>query len=111
VVSALGASSSSGVFYNRVKAEMEEALGTLGFVRLVIARPSLLAGDRAATGQPARWGERLTLAVTAPLTPLIPKAWRPIQAATVARALRLALAQEGPRLQVLESGQLQDLGR
>jgi uncharacterized protein YbjT (DUF2867 family) len=111
VVSALGANAASGVFYNRVKGEMEAELGRMGFARLVIARPSLLAGDRAATGQPTRLGERLTLALTAPLAPFIPKAWRPIQAATVARALRLALAQEGPALQVLESAQLQELRR
>lgn len=111
VVSALGANAQSSVFYNRVKGEMEAELGRIGFAHLVVARPSLLAGNRAATGQPTRLGERLTLAVTAPLAPLIPKAWRPIHAATVARALRLALAQDGPAVQVLESGALQDLGR
>ncbi len=111
VVSALGASAQSGVFYNRIKGQMEDELARLGFTRLVIARPSLLAGNRAATGQPVRLAERLTLAVTGPLTPLIPKAWRPVQAATVARALRLALAQEGPALEVLESAQIQDLGQ
>lgn len=111
VVSALGAKATSTVFYSRVKGEMEAELGRLGFARLVIARPSLLAGDRAATGQPMRLGERLTLALTAPLAPLIPLAWRPIQAATVARALHLALAQDGPALQVLESAELQRLGK
>lgn len=111
VVSALGASSTSSVFYNRIKGEMEAELGRMGFVRLVIARPSLLAGDRAATGQPLRMGERITLALTAPLGPLIPKTWRPIQATTVARALRLSLAQDGPAVQVIESAELQDLGR
>lgn len=111
VVSALGASAGSTVFYNRVKGEMEAELASLGFERLVIARPSLLAGDRAATGQATRWAERLTLVLTAPLAPLIPKAWRPIQAATVARAMSRALAQDGPALQVLESAALQDQGR
>jgi uncharacterized protein YbjT (DUF2867 family) len=111
VVSALGASAGSAVFYNRVKGEMEAELRGMGFERLVIARPSLLAGDRAATGQPARWAERITLALTAPLGPLIPPAWRPIQAAVVARAMSRALAQDGPAVQVLESAALQDLGR
>lgn len=119
VVSALGAQPGSSVFYNRVKGEMEAELGALGFDRLVVARPSLLAGDRAATGQPTRWAERITLALTVPLSPLIPKAWRPVQAATVARAMVRALApapaqaqsQAGPSVQVLESAALQDLGR
>lgn len=111
VVSALGANTGSSVFYNRVKGEMEAALAGLGFDRLVLARPSLLAGDRAATGQATRWAERITLAIAVPLSPLIPKAWRPIQAATVARAMARALAQDGPALQVLESTAVQDLGR
>ncbi|HSQ71627.1 MAG TPA: hypothetical protein VLM87_04330, partial [Rubrivivax sp.] len=96
VVSALGASPRSAGFYNRVKGEMEEALAGLGFASLVIVRPSLLAGDRAALRQPARTAERLALALTAPLAPLIPKAWRPVAAATVAHAMRRALAEAGP---------------
>ena len=38
------------VFYNRVKGELEEALAQLPFEGLVIVRPSLLMGDRAALG-------------------------------------------------------------
>ncbi len=111
VVSALGADAASAVFYNRVKGEVEDALRGLGFERLVIARPSLLVGDRRALGQPPRSGERLAIAVTAPLAGLIPKAWRPIGAPVVAKAMRVALAQPGPAVEVLESGQLQELGR
>ena len=110
VVSALGADARSAIFYNRVKGEMEAALIALGFESLTIARPSLLAGDRSALGQPTRRGERLTLALTAPLAGLIPKAWRPIQADCLARALQRALAQGRPGVQVLESAALQDLG-
>ena len=111
VVSALGANPRSPGFYNRVKGEMEEALAGLGFASLVIARPSLLTGDRAALGQPPRLGERLALAATAPLAPLIPKAWRPIAAATVARAMQRALAEARPGVRIVESSELQELGR
>lgn len=110
VVSALGASPRSGTFYNRVKGEMEAELATLGFTSLVIARPSLLAGNRAALAQAPRLGERLALAVTGPLAALIPKAWRPIEAATVARALLRAVAEGAPGVRVLESAALHDLG-
>lgn len=110
VVSALGADADSGVFYNRVKGEMEQALAALEFPCLVVARPSLLAGDRAAIGQPVRTGERLALAATAPLRALIPKAWRPIAAGTVARAIVRALQQGKLGTQVIASAELQELG-
>lgn len=110
VVSALGADPQSRVFYNRVKGEAEAALLALGFERLVIARPSLLDGAREALGQPHRSGEAWSLRLTRPLAPLIPKAWRPIAEDRVARALRLALDQPGPAVQVLESGAMQTLG-
>jgi uncharacterized protein YbjT (DUF2867 family) len=109
-VSALGADANAGNFYSRVKGEAEGALAALGFASLVIARPSLLAGDRAALGQPQRAGERLALAAAAPLGWLIPKAWRPIEAERVARALVRALAEARPGLRLLGSAEMQDLG-
>jgi uncharacterized protein YbjT (DUF2867 family) len=111
VVSALGASARSGAFYNRVKGEMEAALRGLGFARLVIARPSLLAGARERLGQPARFGERLSLALLGPLGALVPASVRPIDAAVVARAMRAGLRRDGPTVEVIESGALQELGR
>lgn len=110
LVSALGADARSGVFYNRVKGEAEDVLATLGFQRLVIARPSLLDGDRSALGQPRRAGEGWALRFTRPFAGLIPARWRPITPDRVARSLVLALAQEGPALQVLESATMQTLG-
>jgi uncharacterized protein YbjT (DUF2867 family) len=111
LVSALGASPRSGNFYSRTKGETEAALQTMGFERLVIARPALLAGNRSALAQAPRPGERLALAVLGPLNGLIPLAWRAIEAATVARALLRALAAPGPAVQVLDSAALQRLGR
>src|SRR5271170_3094221 len=54
LVSAMGANAKSSVFYNRVKSELEAALAQLPFEGLVIARPSLLSGNRASLGQPER---------------------------------------------------------
>ncbi|MFN5047837.1 NAD(P)H-binding protein [Roseateles sp.] len=110
VVSALGADPRSSVFYNRVKGEAEAALVALGFERLVIARPSLLDGERASLGQPARRGEQWALRLMRPIAGLIPAAWRPIRPERVARAMRLALAQEWAAVQVLESAELQTVG-
>jgi uncharacterized protein YbjT (DUF2867 family) len=110
VVSALGADARSPGFYNRVKGEMEAALAGVGFARLVIARPSLLVGDRASLGQPMRTGEALAIAFTRPIAGFIPKPWRPIEAARVARAMLRALAEEGSGVRVLSSAEMQDLG-
>lgn len=111
VVSALGADARSSVFYNRVKAEAEAQLATIGFDRLVIARPSLLSGDRGHVGQPWRFGEGLTLALLKPIATLLPKGARPIAARTVARAMLRTLRDgDGAGVQVVESAALQDLG-
>ncbi len=47
LVSAVGARADSRVFYNRVKGEVEDAIRAIGFERVIIARPSVLVGDRA----------------------------------------------------------------
>lgn len=87
LVSAMGASAKSGVFYNRIKGELEEALSALPFEGLVIARPSFLDGNREALGQPVRRGEGIALAVSRVLGPLFPKTYRSVPAAAVAKAL------------------------
>ena len=46
LMSAIGASSSSTIFYNRVKGELEDSLRELSYPYLSIYHPSLLLGDR-----------------------------------------------------------------
>jgi uncharacterized protein YbjT (DUF2867 family) len=106
LVSAMGADAKSRIFYNRVKGETEEALARLKFEGLVIARPSLLVGDREALGQPARPAERVATFVSRLLGPLIPASYRPIDAADVARALLARVPTARGRV-VLLSGEMQ----
>lgn len=87
LVSAMGADARSRIFYSRVKGELEDALARLNFEALVIARPSMLIGDRESLGQPERTGEKVAMHVGALLGPLIPANYRPIAASNVARAL------------------------
>lgn len=47
VVTAVGADAGSGVFYSRVKGEVELALAAMGFARLDILQPGLIIGPRA----------------------------------------------------------------
>jgi len=109
VVSALGADAASRIFYNRVKGEMQDAIGELGYESVVIAQPSMLLGDRAALGQPARSGEVWATRVVGPLRWIIPKAVRPIPARAVASALLAAILDAKPGIRVLKSGAMQAL--
>jgi len=110
LVSAMGANAKSKVFYNRVKGELEDALAQLAFEGLVIARPSLLVGDREALGQPKRPLETVSMVASKILGPLIPADYRPISAAAVAQALLARTPAAKGRI-VMLSGELQRLGR
>ena len=110
VVSAMGANVRSKVFYSRVKGEMEDALRQLGYPTLIIARPSLLAGDRAALAQSERLGEKLGLLATRFLKALIPANYRAIKAEQVAQALIDAMQSHAGQTRVLLSGEMQQFG-
>jgi hypothetical protein len=73
----------------------------------VIAQPSMLLGDRAALGQPARSGEMLAARLLGPLGWMMPKGLRPIQARAVASALLAAILDAKPGVRVLKSGAMQ----
>lgn len=105
VVTAMGADAQSRIFYNRVKGEVEQALKSLGFATLVIARPSLLLGERQALGQAPRAAESFSIEAFKLLDPLIPANYRARPGADVARALVRAVwagpTEGAPRVQVL----------
>ncbi|HEY1226364.1 MAG TPA: nucleoside-diphosphate sugar epimerase [Ramlibacter sp.] len=105
LVSAMGADARSSVFYNRVKGELEDALATLGYEGLAIARPSFLVGDRTALGQPGRSGEGLAQRISTWLRPLSPANYRSIHAGDVASALLRAVPAVQGRV-VLLSGEM-----
>jgi uncharacterized protein YbjT (DUF2867 family) len=107
VVSALGANATSRVFYNRVKGLAEQQLQALGFASLVIARPSLLLGDRSALGQATRPGERIAAWASGVLGKWLPARVRPITAPAVAHALVTEVQRASSGVTVLESGAMQ----
>ena len=107
VVSALGADSASRVFYNRVKGDMQAAIGALGYESVAIAQPSMLIGDRAAFGQPVRNGEVWVERVLRPVMALVPKSVRPLAAVQVAEALLQATLEAKPGVRFLSSAQMQ----
>ena len=107
VVSAMGADAKSRVFYNRIKGEMEQSLARMGFNSLVIARPSLIEGDRAALGQSDRPGEGVGILLARGLRPLLPANYRAVLARDVAHALIRVVQLAAPGVTTLLSGQMQ----
>jgi uncharacterized protein YbjT (DUF2867 family) len=109
VVSAMGADAKSAVFYNRIKGEMEAALSQLGYASVSIARPSMLAGNRASLAQPARPGEQIGLKLMEAVSFLIPANYKAIAAADVAAALHKMVTQGTAGTRVALSGELREL--
>lgn len=101
VVTAVGASASSRVFYNRVKGELEDALRSLPYRSIDIARPSLLLGDRDQHRLGEELGKRLGW--------LAPGRYRPVSAHAVALALVLAARESRPGLHIIESEEIRRL--
>jgi len=92
-VSAMGASASSPVYYNRVKAEAEAGLAALKFPRLTLLQPSLLLGERGGAFRP---GEAIAIKLSPLIGPLMigPLApYTPVFARDVAAAMRVRALQ------------------
>ncbi len=103
VVSSLGASAGSRIFYSRTKGEMEATVQQTPFRAIHIFRPSLLLGARARP----RLGERVSAVVLGLLRPLLrgPLAkYRPVPAAEVAAAMLRAAEDDGGGVRMHEGG-------
>ena len=103
LVSALGASAKSPVFYNRVKGEVEDAVRALGYRGITIVRPSLLLGDR----REFRLGEEIARRVGF----LAPGKYKPVAARDVAHALVVAAREQQPGVRIIESDEIRALAR
>ncbi|MBT1687685.1 NAD-dependent epimerase/dehydratase family protein [Dawidia soli] len=103
LISALGASKDSTVYYNRVKGEVEEAIGAVGIETLHIFRPSLLLGPR----QEQRTGEDAAKFIYKIFGFLIPRKYKAIDSAKVARAMLQYASQEQKGTFIHESKDLQ----
>lgn len=86
---------------------MEDAVAQLGFELTLIARPSMLSGNRYALEQAARPAERWTLRTMHWLRALIPIDYAPITARQVALAMVGGIAAGASGRRVLLSGELQ----
>jgi uncharacterized protein YbjT (DUF2867 family) len=109
VVSALGANAASPIFYNRVKAEMENALTTLGFNAVHIFQPALLLGERTES----RLIEGLSIIAFKIITPLLlgrVRKYRPIHVDVIAKAMLKAATSSVHGVRRYESDEIQEMG-
>jgi len=95
IVSAIGANPRSRFFYNRIKGELEEAILTLGYPSVTIARPSMLLGDR----QEYRLGEHIAKKITR----IFPSFLAGVEASQVASALVQAAHQSAIGVTILDN--------
>jgi len=105
IVTAMGASSESSLFYNRVKGDVERALSELSLPALHIFRPSLLLGDR----PESRFGERIGAMVMQGAAFLLQgslRQYRAIPALHVAKAMLSAASQERIGIHVYKSDEI-----
>ncbi|MFZ6798432.1 NAD(P)H-binding protein [Undibacterium sp. Di24W] len=93
--SSLGAASNASSFYLRVKGQIEADLADLGFAKLGIVRPSFLDGGPRPEKRP---GESIAIFLAKLLAPLIPKKYRAVSTAKVAKMMwQLALESKAGR--------------
>jgi uncharacterized protein YbjT (DUF2867 family) len=87
LVSSAGATPQSRIFYSRIKGELEQEVQTFSFSYIHILQPGILKGQR----QEFRMGERIGIGILNVLGTLPGlRKYRPVPAATVARAMRNA---------------------
>lgn len=108
LVSSLGANAKSGIFYNRVKGEIEQALEKLQLAKLFIFRPSLLMGSR----KEHRSTEKTAINLYKVINPLFIgklKKYKGIQARQVAHAMLVTAQENEQSFKIFESDEMQDL--
>ncbi len=104
LVTALGSNKSSSIFYNRVKGEVEEAIGSINFEGYHIFQPSMLLGKR----KEERAGEAAGKMVMKVLGFAIPKKYKAIEASKVARAMLEVARRNQPGAHIHFSDELQN---
>lgn len=103
LVTAMGSSKGSSIFYNRVKGEVEDAIAAVGFPAFHIFRPSMLLGDR----KEKRGGEFIGKVVMTALDFVIPANFKAIQADRVACAMLTTAQKRQEGIHIHSSGELQ----
>lgn len=109
VISALGADKNSGIFYNRTKGQMQEAVLEQGIPNTHILQPALIVAERPEN----RLGEKIASAVFKLINPLLIgnlKKYRSIATVTIAKAMIWLDNNNHPKI-IVPSDEIQELGK
>ncbi|WP_313112735.1 NAD(P)H-binding protein [Aequorivita sediminis] len=104
VISALGASENSNVFYNKTKGEMQRDVLLQKIKNTYILQPSLIVGDR----NESRFGENLAEVFMKVFGFLIPAKYKMIEAETIAEAMRV-LSKDGYSEKIITSEKIKEI--
>ena len=105
LVSSVGASPSSRIFYSRLKGEVEADIRRMHIPSVSVFRPSLLLGKR----EEFRLGEKFAQAFMPPVSFLVPSNFKPIHAGDVARAMVAASKNVAPGFTVYHFREMKQL--
>mgnify|MGYP001268982138 CR=1 FL=1 len=105
LVSAMGADSSSKIFYNRVKGKTEEIVKRMEFEHLSVFRPSLLLGKRVEK----RSAEKSAEWIMTTFDFMVPAKYKAIKAETVAVKMYRVASAGGKGTTMFESDQIRNI--
>ena len=108
MVTAVGASARSRVFYSRVKGEAEDAVAKVGIECVSIFRPSLILGPRDESRLKERISKSVATALSFAMVGSLTK-YRTIEATTIARAMLATATAPAPGVKVYEFEQMMAL--
>ena len=107
LVSSVGANAKSGIFYTRMKGELDKSVSKIGFKNLAVLRPASLTGNRAQR----RLAEELSIPVAHFINRFVFKKYRPISDETVAKAMIAAVLKPTANKIIWEAGEVFDLAK
>ncbi|MGM0579128.1 MAG: NAD-dependent epimerase/dehydratase family protein [Bacteroidota bacterium] len=110
LISAMGADSSSIIFYNKVKGETEDAIQSMKLEKAFIYRPSFIAGERAekrAAEKAALWvADKLDFLFSGPL-----KKYAAVHAKTIANAMLQTAKNDESKFKIIPSNEIENTGK
>jgi uncharacterized protein YbjT (DUF2867 family) len=110
LISAMGADSSSLIFYNKVKGETEDAIQAIKLESAYIYRPSFIAGERAekrAAEKAALWlADKFDFIFSGPL-----KKYAAVRAKTIANAMLKNAKNSDDKFRIIPSNEIEEIGQ